>query len=487
MSRFYVACDLGLEMGRVVLGTLNKDQLILSEIESFPNPPSQEKDALQWNIPYLYERILDGLRRVGTYEEPVESVSCTSWAGDYLLFDSDGSLLTPAFHHQDGRTDAGRKHVLASIPWETLYQETGWQRLPTNTIFQLAAESSKRLKRAGQVLPMADGFNYLLSGVARAEKSLACTTQLYNPITNVWSQTLASGLHLPAGVLPPVVAAGTELGPLRPEIVKDTRLEDTRVIATCSHSIAASLAGLPIRVREDWAFIHPGKTALLGTQLGAPLIGQASRELGFSNEIGYDGCVCVHKQTTGLSILDECQQSWKQADRAIDSELLSHLAGAVPPFESLIDPTDPRLSAPGDMPQKIQAYCKETGQVVPRKPGPIFRCILESLALLYRKSLQELELLTGARFAKLFILGKTEHPLLNHFIANAMKVPSVVVGENSRAIGNILVQALSLKHIDNFQAARDLVGRSVKTETIVPYANAWDAAYDRLAALSVES
>jgi len=484
MSRFYVACDLGMETGRVVLGTLDKNQLSISEVRRFPNVPVQEKDSLHWDVPQLYEHVLDGLRSVGVYEEPVESVSCTGWGGDYLLFSPDGSLITPAFHHNDARTEAGKKNVLSSIPWETLYEETGMQRMPTSTLFQLGAESPKRLKRAGNLLPMADGFNYLLSGVARTEASLASTTQLYNPATNSWSDRLVNGLRLHPGLLSPIVAPGTKLGPLTPQIAKDARLDEPQVVASCSHTLAAALAGLPSFEREDWAFIEPGKTTLLGTELGAPLINRVTREMGFSNEMAYDGAVCFHKQTMGLSILDECQRSWKQADREIDADLLSHLAGSATPFESLIDPTDARFSTPGDMPQKIQAFCKETGQSVPRRPGPIFRCILESLALLYRKSLQELELLTGTRFSRLFILGKSEHPLLNHFTANAVRLPSVIVGEDSAAIGNILLQALSLGHIQTRKEARELLRTSFKYEEIVPYATAWDAAFDRLVSLS---
>ena len=216
MSRFYVACDLGTETCRVVLGTLHKDKLTLSEIRRFPNVPVQEKEALHWNIPQLYDDTLDALRSVGNYEEPVESISFTSWGGDYLLFAPDGSLITPTFHHNDNRTEAARKNILSSISAEALYDETGVQRLPTSTLFQLGEEFPKRLKRAGHLLPVADGFNYLLSGVAKAERSSASTTQLYNPATNTWSERLVTGLHLPSSLLPQIVPAATELGPFAP-------------------------------------------------------------------------------------------------------------------------------------------------------------------------------------------------------------------------------------------------------------------------------
>jgi rhamnulokinase len=487
MSRFYVGCDLGMETGRIFLGTLHKDKLVMSEVRSFPNTPIREKDALCWNIPQLYQEILDALRSVGSYDEPVDSISCTSWPGDYLLFDSDGSLITPAFHHADARTASGKKQVLSTIAFDAIYDETGMQATPTSTLFQLAAEPGKRLKRAAHLLPIADGFNFLLGGVPRIELSQASHTQLHNPVTNAWSQPLLDAIGLSPKILPPVVNAGTELGLLRSDIAKETRLEDARIVASCSHEIAAALASLPLADAEDWAFLRPGGITLLGTRLGLPAINPACRDMGFSHEIGYQGSVCLHKHSVGLSILDECQRSWKNTDREIDADLLSHLAGSATPFESLIDPNDPRFSTPGDMPQKIQAFCKETGQAVPRKPGPIFRCILESLALWYRKSLLELELITGSRFSRLYIIGKSTHPLLNNFIANAVKLPSFVVGDEAAAVGNIVVQSLALGHIQSLEVAQAILRSSLKTETIVPYATAWDSAYDRLFALTTST
>ena len=484
MSRFYVGCDLGLEIGRIYLGTLHKDNLVMSEVRSFPNTAVREKEGLCWNIAQLYQEILDGLRSIGAYDEPVDSISCTSWPGDYLLFEADGSLITPAFHHADARTASGKKHVLGEMSFEAIYDETGLQSAPTSTLFQLAAEPSKRLKRAAHLLPIADGFNFLLGGDPKIETSQASHTQLFNPVTNAWSQPLLDLLRLPPKLLPAVVNAGTELGPLRSDIAKETRLEDARIVASCSHQIAATLAGLPLVEAEDWAYLRPGKTTMLGTQLGGPAINPACREMGFSHEIGYKGAVCLHKLTVGLSILDECQSAWKETDREIDADLLSHLAGSATPFESLIDPNDPRFSTPGEMPQKIQAFCKETGQAVPRKPGPIFRCILESLALWYRKCLLELELITGSRLSRLYIIGKSNHPLLNHFIANAVKLPSIVVGDEAPAVGNVVVQALTLGHIQSTELAQAILRSSLKTDTIIPYATAWDSAYDRLFALT---
>ena len=483
MNRFYVTCDLGIESGRVLLSTLHKDKLTISEVRRFQNVPIAEKHSLQWNIPQLYQEILTGLREISVYEEPVDSISCSSWAGDYLLFESDGSLVSPTYHHRDPRTEAGMKEVLSKVPWETIYEETGGHQTTMNTLFQLGAEKPRRLKRT-RLLPIADGFNFLLSGVPRIEMSLASTTQLYNPVTRTWSDRLSKALRLPPELFAHVVPAGTKLGALRPEIMKETHLEDARVVASCSHEMAAALAGLPVDRNENWVFLRSGTWAVMGTSLIGPIINEASRESNFNNETGYGGSVHFYKHVVGLWILEECKRFWKEKDRELYDDVLTHLAIAASPFECLIDPADPRFLTPGDMPLKIQAFCRETNQAVPRKPGPILRCVLESLALQYRKTLQELEVLTGRKFTRLFLLNGSSSNLLFHFIANALQIPLVIAPADTTAIGNVIVQALALGHIDSLDNARELVRQSFKTETITPHAAVWNAAYDRLAELA---
>jgi rhamnulokinase len=146
MSNFYVACDLNAECGRVVLGILSQGSLSLSEVRRFPNLPIRDKDSLQWNIPELYQETLAGLRAIGNYEEAVDGISCDSWAGDYLLFESDSSLITPTYHSADPRSKEGMQRVLSKVPREAIYEETGVCPMPASTLFQLGAERPRRLQ-----------------------------------------------------------------------------------------------------------------------------------------------------------------------------------------------------------------------------------------------------------------------------------------------------------------------------------------------------
>src|ERR1039458_980394 len=221
----------------------------------------------------------------------------------------------------------------------------------------------------------------------------------------------------------------------------------------------------------------------MGTQIAQPIITYATCEQNFSNETSYGGSIHFSKQTVGLWILEECRRFWKEKDREIDDSLLTHLAGSAPPFDSLINPADPQFLEPGDMPLKIQAFCRETRQPVPRKPGPIIRCVMESLALQYRKTLQEIEEVTGRHFGRLYLLGGPANALLKHFIANAVRLPLVVVPADAAATGNVIVQALALGHLKSLEQARGVVRNSLKMESLLPYAEAWETAYERLTQL----
>jgi len=479
MENLYVACDLGMNTGRVVLGTLFKDKLTLSEIRRFDNAPLHERKSLQWNIPQLYRETLDGLRAVGEEDVDVNSVSCNSWAGDYMLFDRDGSFIAPTYHHADPRSGTGMTEIFRKIPWEAVYEETGVQKGHLRTLVQFGAEKSRRLGHGSQFMPVADGFNCLLSGVPRAEMSLASATQLFNPVTRTWSDRLRHELRLPTELFPTLVPAGTELGALRATVAKETKLAGARVIASCSNELAAALVGLPVAEEERWGFLRLGSRALVGAEVAQPIITRMVRDLGYTNEIGYGGSFLLYKNMNGLDLVEECRRFWAQKDRELENHVLMHLATSAEPFQSLINPEDARFAEPGDLPLKIQAFCRESGQIAPRKPGPIIRCVLESLALQYRKSLQEIELFSGRRFTKLYMFDEGKNTLLNHFIATALGIPVVIAPANFTPLGNVVVQALTLGHIRSLREARAMVRRSFKTETITTHAGAWDAAFSR--------
>ena len=193
------------------------------------------------------------------------------------------------------------------------------------------------------------------------------------------------------------------------------------------------------------------------------------------------GSVRLLKNIVGLWLVQECRRDWAKAGQEYDYATLARLAADAKPFLTLINPTDARFLSPDDMPARIAAQCRETGQPVPATPGAMVRAILESLALLYRRTLKQIELLTGQNLERLHIVGGgSKNELLNQFAANATQIEVLAGPVEATAIGNILVQAISLGHLPSLAAARQVVRDSHPVSVVQPQDTAaWQKAYER--------
>lgn len=481
METFYLACNLGPDRGQVCLGSLNQGRLRVSELHSFPNPLSDTKSASQWDAPALHQEVLQGLSKAGALDLPICSVSCTSRGGEYLLFDDRGALVGTSMGTNAPRNLSKNQ----SCTDDLVFQETGTRASGDTTLFRLRGDKPRRLAKAARLLPVADGFNYLLSGEARVEASMASATQLFNPFEGAWSEAVLKSLSLSPALLPKVVPAGTLLGPLQPALSSATKLEEVKVVSSCSHEAAAMVAGLPVAPGQDWAYLNLDTAASMGLESPFPVADSTARHLGLSNAAVCDGKFLLSKPTVGLWLAEQCHRYYAEREDGFDWEVLLHLAASSAPFECIINPADPRFVAPGPMPVHIREYCKATEQPIPRKPGQVMRCVLESIALYHRKTLKDFEQQTGRTIERLYLVMEETRrtPLLNHFISNALQLPVVLVTPQSVATGNVMVQALANGHLKSFAEARHCIHESVSSDVILPHAQLWNAAFERLTRL----
>ncbi len=465
----YIACDLGAESGRVMLGTLDAGKLSLREIHRFANGPVRVNGTLRWDVLRLYEELRAGIAKVPV---KAESLSTDSWGVDYVWLKDNEPLLTAPFHYRDARTHDYQKHF-TTVPAETIFAETGIQFMHLNTLYQLAADAPWLWKCADRFLMIADYFNYLFCGVAKAEESLASTTQLYNPKKHAWSKKLIRAFKFNKRVFPEVVPSGTVLG----------ACNDMKVIATCSHDTGAAVAAVPASGR-GWAYLSSGTWSLLGIETKRPIINEKSRQYNFTNEVGFGGSIRFLKNIIGLWIQQECRRHWAKEGREFSYRQLDELAQQAPPLRSIINPNDARFGTPDDMPAKIAAFCRETGQPEPGTPGEFIRCVLESLALLYRKTLDQIEDVTGKPIKTLHIVGGgSQSALLNQFSANATGRAVIAGPVEATATGNILIQAIALGHLKDLDELRQVVRNSFEVQTYKPQEN-WEAAYQRFQRLT---
>ncbi len=480
MSTHHLAIDLGAESGRLMLGTLNEGLLALKEVHRFPTGATRAGESIHWDIPRLFGEVRHGLRKTAAMDLRVASISTDSWGVDYLLLRADGTLVEPTFHYRDPRTARGVEAAHAKVSWPEIFAESGLQFMTLNTLYQLAAETPERLAEAAQLLLIGDGFNHFLTGVAKAEVTLASTSMLYNPRTRRWSESLLQRLALPARLFPEIIPAGTRLGPLRAELAAESGLRGVEVVATCSHDTGAAVAAVPAE-GDDWAYLSSGTWSLMGVERPEPVLTDLARELNFTNEIGFGNTVRLLKNISGLWLVQECRRAWAAAAQDLDYPTLVQMAAEAPPFASLIRPSDARFLAPDGMPARIEAACRESGEPLPSNPGAMIRCIFESLALLYRRTREQLEQITGNPIRRLHIVGGgSQNALLNQFAANALQVPVIAGPVEATAAGNLLVQAQTLGRLESLKEVRDVVRNSFEVRRFEPQDGAaWDAAYTR--------
>jgi rhamnulokinase len=479
----YIACDLGAESGRVMLGHLENGKLRIEEIHRFTNGATRLRGTLRWDIMRIFDELKVGLKKVGALKIPAASLSVDSWGVDYVLFNDAQPVLATPYQYRDTRTDAIYECVMKSDLPALIFEETGIQFMSINTLYQLIAdveENGDVLSLATGFLPIADYLHWLFSGAVKAEESLASTTQAYNPRTRTWSSKLIARINFPARLLPDVVPSGTKLGPLLADIAAETGLTGVEVVATCSHDTGAAVAAVPAQ-GDDWAYLSSGTWSLMGVEWPKPVINEQSRTLGFTNEIGFGDSVRLLKNIVGLWIVQECRRQWAKEGKKYDYAALEKMAADAPPFVALINPDDARFLAPDNMVKKIAEFCTETRQPVPANDGAYVRCIYESLALFYRITLRKLEKLTGKKIEQLHIVGGgSQATTLNQCAANALKIPVLAGPTECTALGNILVQAIALGHLPSLPAARDVVKNSFELKTFTPQNSAeWDAAATR--------
>jgi rhamnulokinase len=472
-----------------MLGTLADGKLAMEEIHRFTNGPVRVNGTLRWDVLRIFDELKTGLRKTAARKIKIESLSTDSWGVDYVWLRGDEPLLTAPYHYRDSRTDGGFERAFAAVPREEIFAESGIQFMTLNTLYQLHADAQQRpwlFKTADRFLTIGDYFNYLFSGVSKVDASLASTTQLYHPKKKKWSRPLLKKLGLPRKLFPEIVPSGTVLGPLLPALVADLGLEGVQVVATCSHDTGAAVAAVPGR-GKDWAYLSSGTWSLLGIEAKKPIINEKSLAYNWTNEVGYGNSIRFLKNIVGLWIQQECRRAWAKEGRDHSYVELATLAEATPPLQALINPVDPRFGKPDNMPQKIAEFCRETGQTVPQTPGETIRCVLESLACAYRTTLEQVEEMTGRKMKVLHIVGGgSQNRLLNQFAANAIGRTVIAGPVECTAIGNVLIQALALGHLESLAAMRDVVRHSFEVQTYQPQNEAaWQQAYERFGKIGV--
>jgi rhamnulokinase len=481
----FLAIDLGGSGGRAILARWDGEHIHLEEIHRFPNEPVTVHDHLHWDVLRLWHEIKSGIACFAhRFDQPLCSVGVDTWGVDFALLDRRGNLLGNPYHYRDGRTDGMLELAFQKMPRRQIFEHTGNQFMQFNTLYQLLSmvhNHDPQLESAETLLMMPDLFHYWLTGRKTTEFSIATTSQMYDIRNRNWAASLLTRLNIPHEMLPAVVSAGTVVGQLKQDLRDETDLRDSvKVVTPASHDTSSAIAAIP-GLDGHSVFISSGTWSLMGVEIPQPIINDQVLALNYTNEGGIDDGVNIQKILTGLWLLQESQRQWQREGRPYSWDELLASAQQAEPFQSLIDPDAADFLNPPDMPTAIREFCRRTGQSEPGDEGAIIRCCLESLALNYRKSLAELETLTGKHLQTIRVVGGgSRNRLLSQFTADACQRPVAAGPVEATAIGNALLQAVATGHLPDIASGRKAIAASFEQQYFEPGSkNIWDEAYAR--------
>lgn len=477
--KVYLAVDIGAGSGRVIAGRYDGRRLTTEGVHRFANRGVHLPTGWHWNLPQLFAEIVAGIGQARErYGDALVSIAVDTWAVDYGLLDRSGRLLGLPWMYRDSRHDGGMEAAARRVPIERIYERTGIQPLPFNTVFQLMAEGSASpdaLRQADKLLFIPDLLTFWLSGEAVTERTNASTSMLLRAGRAEWDLSLAEELGLPTRMLMPITEPGRPAGRLRDPLAKETGARGLRVVTCASHDTASAVVGVPAG-EEQPLFLSSGTWSLIGRELPEPVVTAESFRAGFSNEHGLGGTTRFLKNVTGMWLLQECQRNWRAAGMTIDDGELAGRAGECR-IDAWIDPDHPDFQRPCDMPKVINDHLRSTGQPAAESPAELARVILQSLARRYGELAAPLAEMGPHRPSRLHVVGGgSQNELLNQLTADATGLPVEAGPSEATAIGNVVAQMMADNEIGSLAEGRRLIRDSVTSRVFEPAAVAGDYA-----------
>ncbi|MCD4709923.1 MAG: rhamnulokinase, partial [Bacteroidales bacterium] len=296
-----IAVDMGAGSIRVMLGTLGRDGLSLAEIHRIDNEIKVQDGCDSWDLERIIREIRLGISKVFQSDGTLpSSIGVDSWGVDFVLLDRNGDLVETPVAYRDKRTEGMQEQWRELMPDLETFSRTGINFYIFNTLFQLlSVKGSKSIQRSSKILFVPSYINYLLSGVAVNELTIASTSQMLGVEGDVWDRKIIEKLELDVGQLGGVIPPGTKLGPVLLPETEGNRME---CVAVCGHDTACVVAAIPVE-NPNFAYISAGTWCIVGIESTRPLISQEALELGITNERGYGNSYRSLKNIVGLWLL----------------------------------------------------------------------------------------------------------------------------------------------------------------------------------------
>lgn len=242
MKEEVLAFDLGASSGRALVGEFiqsegEKPKLRVTEIHRFPNESVEIGKHLYWDTLRILQEIKIAIRKSFQEGWNPKTFGIDTWGVDFGLIDANGELIGNPYHYRDPQTEAMVSKVSEQIGVKELYEQTGIQLMPFNTIYQLAAmrhAKSPKLDIAKTLLLTPDLLVYFLTGQKVCEYTMATTTQLLHPVKKEWNKEMMEQLDIPQHLFLDVIQPGERIGKLTPEICEELNVPAIEAVAVAT-------------------------------------------------------------------------------------------------------------------------------------------------------------------------------------------------------------------------------------------------------------
>lgn len=478
--QYYLAIDIGASSGRHILGYVENGRICVEEIYRFDNTQLHKNGHDCWNLDALKKGIKEGLAKCKKIGKIPATVGVDTWAVDFVLLDEKDEVIGDAVAYRDSRTKHMAEKVDAIIPRTKLYEKTGIQYQPFNTIYQLTAlkgEHPDELARAKSFLMIPDYINYWLTGEKCNEYTNATTTNLVNAESKTWDGELIEALGFPKEIFGELMMPGTKVGGLRPEIKAELGF-DTTVILPATHDTGSAFLAIPVS-NDNSVCISSGTWSLLGVENEKPITTKEGLAENFTNEggawyrfrylkniMGLWMIQSVRRELNGVSYVEGREIRSAAAKQWKFDELLDE-AKKSKAFPSVVDVNRECFLSPASMTEAVKEECKSTGQPIPANVGELIQCIYHSLAVCYADSIKKLSSITGKEYTAVNIIGggcKDEY--LNELTASESGLPVYAGPSEGTAIGNLLVQMIIGRDFADLATARKAVRKSFEIKEV---------------------
>ncbi len=460
----YLAIDLGATSGRATIATFDGIKVTMQELSRFENPMIPIAGDLHWDIAGLYHQIIKALKLAKEQGIEPQSIGIDTWGCDVAYFDKEGKLLSLPYCYRGNHTDGAMELLFTRMPAKEVYQLTGIQFMPFNTLFQLDALRRRRVHavmEADKILFMPDALNYMLTGRATTEYTVATTGQIVNPATQQLEEQVLDVIGINKAQFGDFITPGTIIGELTAQLKQQTGQHSIKVISVAGHDTASAVAAVPIQ--NEAAYLSCGTWSLMGIKSDNPIITEQSFTENFTNEGGIDGTTRFLKNICGMWIFERCRAEFTDAPKDV-AQLVASAKTVSSQFTTLINPDDSCFANPPSMITAIDDYCQRTGQQKPSTPAEYCNTIFRSLAKRYKEVFDLLEQFAGRRLEYLYVIGGgAQNALLMQLTADAIERPVVAGASESTTLGNVLMQLRAMGEVKSCDLKRIIEASTTTT------------------------